>query len=206
MAKKAEHSSSKILLVDDDAIVLSTLGAGLTRLGYAVQTFDNASAALEHYQSDPPDLAILDYRMPQMNGLELARIMIDQVHRPIIMLSSYNETAVVRDAVGAGVYTYLMKPVEAERLAPSIEAALARFAEINVLIRQGDNLQEGMEKNRVISTAVGIIMERAHLSQDVAFESLRKLARDQRRPLRDVAYDLVDAVSSTNAIIGRLKL
>jgi len=203
--KVAERSGAKILLVDDDAIVLSTLGAGLMRLGYAVQTFDKVAAALEHYQTNPPDLAILDYRMPQMNGLELARIMIKEVYRPVIMLSSYSEAAIVKDAVGLGVYTYLVKPVEAERLSPSIEAALARFAEVNVLIKQGDNLQEGMEKNRIINTAVGIIMERAHLSQDVAFESLRKLARDQRRPLRDVAYDLVDAVSSANAMINRLK-
>jgi len=203
--KTTERAGAKILLVDDDAIVLNTLGAGLMRLGYAVQTFDNVPAALEHYQGNPPDLVILDYRMPQTNGLELARIMINQVYRPIIMLSSYNEAAIVRDAVGLGVYTYLIKPVEAERLAPSIEAALARFAEVNVLIKQGDNLQEGMEKSRIVSTAVGIIMERAHLSQDVAFESLRKLARDQRRPLRDVAYDLVDAVSSANTIINRLR-
>jgi response regulator NasT len=203
--KTTGNTAAKILLVDDDAIVLNTLGAGLTRLGYAVQTFDNVPAALAHYQANPPDLAILDYRMPQMDGLELARILIKEVYRPIIMLSSYSEAAIVKDAVGLGVYTYLVKPVEAEHLAPSIEAALARFAEVNVLIKQGDNLQEGMEKNRIISTAVGIIMERAHLSQDVAFESLRQLARDQRRPLRDVAYELMDAVSSANTIIGRLK-
>lgn len=203
--KTTGNTAAKILLIDDDAIVLNTLGAGLTRLGYAVQTFDNVPAAREHYQSNPPDLAILDYRMPQMNGLELARIMIKEVYRPIIMLSSYSEAAIVKDAVGLGVYTYLVKPVEAEHLAPSIEAALARFAEVNVLIKQGDNLQEGMEKNRIISTAVGIIMERTHMSQDVAFESLRKLARDQRRPLRDVAYDLVDAVSSANTLINRLR-
>jgi response regulator NasT len=203
--KTTGRSGAKILLVDDDAIVLNTLGAGLTRLGYAVQTFDKVPAALEHYQSNPPDLAILDYRMPQMNGLELARILIKETYRPIIMLSSFSEASIVRDAVGLGVYTYLVKPVEAECLAPSIEAALARFAEVNVLIKQGDNLQEGMEKNRIISTAVGIVMERAHLSQDVAFESLRQLARDQRRPLRDVAYDLVDAVSGANTIISRLR-
>lgn len=202
--KTAEHTGSKILLVDDDAIVLNTLSTGLSRLGYQVQTCDNVQAALQNYQNQPPDLAILDYRMPQMSGLELARIMIKQTHRPIIMLSSCNEAVIVKDAVGLGVYTYLIKPVEAGQLAPSIEAALARFAEVNVLIKQGDNLQEGMEKNRIINIAVGIVMERAQLSQDVAFESLRKLARDQRRPLRDVALELVDAVSTANAVINRL--
>ena len=203
--KTATSTQTKILLVDDDPIVLNTLGTGLSQLGYEVQTVGSAKTALEQYRSQTPDLAILDFRMPEMTGLELARAMIAESYRPIIMLSAVNEVSTVKEAVGLGVSTYLIKPVEAERLAPSIEAALARFAEVNALIKQGVNLQEGMEKNRIISTAVGIIMERTDLPQDLAFESLRKLARDQRRPLRDVAFELVDAVSSANAVIQCLR-
>lgn len=202
--KNATRTNPSILLVDDDAIVLNTLSGGLSQLGYTVQACDNARTALGHYQAQTPDLVILDYRMPEMNGLELARAMILKAYRPIIMLSSFSDVSLVRDAVGAGVSAYLVKPIEAERLAPSIEAALARFAEINALIRQGADLQEGMEKHRIINTAVGIVMERTDLPQDLAFEYLRKLARDQRRPLRDVALELVDAVSTANAIISRL--
>ena len=203
--KTATSTQTKILLVDDDPIVLNTLGTGLSQLGYEVQTVGSAKTALEQYRSQTPDLAILDFRMPEMTGLELARAMIAESYRPIIMLSAVNEVSTVKEAVGLGVSTYLIKPVEAERLAPSIEAALARFAEVNALIKQGVNLQEGMEKNRIISTAVGIIMERTDLPQDLAFESLRKLARDQRRPLRDIAFELVDAVSSANAVIQCLR-
>jgi response regulator NasT len=85
-------------------------------------------------------------------------------------------------------------------MAPSIEAALARFAEVEALLKNRENLHDGIEKNRVISTAVGVIMERAGLSPDVAFEHLRQLARAQRKPLRDVARELVDAVATINSL------
>lgn len=203
--RNESSATASLLLVDDDPIVLNTLGAGLSRLGYAVETFDTASAALARYRATPPDLVILDYRLPEMTGAELARAMIKEAYRPIIVLSAYNDASTVREAVGLGVSAYLVKPVEAERLAPSIEAALARFAELEALLKQGMNLRDGLEKNRIINTAIGIVMERSALPLDLAFESLRRLARDQRRPLRDVALELVDAVSTANGILQRLR-
>jgi response regulator NasT len=198
-------ASPRLYLVDDDAIVLSTLGTGLSRQGYAVETFESADTALARYRAAPPDLVILDYRLPEMTGAELARAMIKEAYRPMIVLSAYSDAPTVREAVGLGVSAYLVKPVEAERLAPSIEAALARFAELEALLKQEMNLREGLEKNRIINTAIGIVMERSALPLDLAFESLRKLARDQRRPLRDVALELVDAVSTANGILQRLR-
>jgi AmiR/NasT family two-component response regulator len=201
---KLKQTAPQLLLVDDEPIVLNTLANGLDALNYKVTTFDSPDGALESYKHNPPDLVILDYRMPEMTGLELAKAMISIVHRPIIMLSAYNDLPLVREAVGAGITTYLVKPVEAERVAPSIEAALARFAEITALLQQGANIQAGVESHRLINTAVGIVMARTNRPQDQAFESLRRLARDQRRPLRDLALDLVDATSTSNSIISQL--
>ncbi len=203
--KTPSRPEPRLLLVDDEPIILDTLSSGLTALGYKVQTSDAAQKALERYRSEVPDLVILDYRMPGMDGLQLARAMIAFAHRPIVMLSAYNDLPLVREAIGAGISTYLVKPVDAERLAPSIEAALARFAEIAALLKQGANLQAGVETHRLISTAVGIVMATTHRPQDVAFESLRRFARDQRRLLRDVAFDLVDSTSAANAILAQLR-
>ena len=195
---------ARILLIDDEPIVLKTLSQGLNDLGYHVSTCASAQEALQQYRADTPDLVITDYRMPDMDGIRLARALLEIDHRPIIMLSAYNDLPLVREAVGAGVSTYLVKPVEAARVAPSIEAALARFSEISALIEQGDNMQAGLETQRLISTAVGIVMARTQRSQDMAFESLRRLARNQRRPLRDLAFDLVDATSTTGNILSQL--
>ena len=141
---------------------------------------------------------VLDVRMPGMSGLETARAMLETAYRPILMLSAYDDLAIVKEAVAMGVTGYLVKPIEANQMAPSIEAALARFAEVEALLKNRENLREGIEKNRVISTAVGIVMERAGLSHDLAFEHLRRLARDQRRTLREIAQELVQAVSIAN--------
>jgi response regulator NasT len=203
--KKHQKTETQLLLVDDEPIILNMLANGLNALGYKVTTQESPDAALDSYKRNPPDLVITDYRMPKMDGLQLAKAMIEIAHRPIIMLSAYNDLPLVREAIGAGISTYLVKPVEAERVAPSIEAALARFAEITALLQQGANIQAGVETHRLISTAVGIVMAKTLRPQDQAFESLRRLARDQRRPLRDVAFDLVDSISVSNTILSQLR-
>ena len=196
----AENTKVHILLVDDDRLVLATLKPGLSKMGYTVTACDNGPDALESYRNNPPDLVVLDVRMPGMSGLETARAMLESAYRPILMLSAYDDQAIVKEAVTMGVAGYLVKPIEANQMAPSIEAALARFAEVNALLKNRENLCEGLEKNRAISTAIGIVMERGGLSPDVAFEHLRQLARTQRKPLRDVAQELVDAVVTVNSL------
>jgi response regulator NasT len=200
MMIKSVERKKRILLVDDDRLVLATLRQGLADRGYEVDGFDNGPEALESYRKTPPDLVVLDVRMPGKGGPETARAMLQCAHRPILMLSAYDDRAAVKEAVALGAAGYLVKPIEVNQLIPSIEATLARFAETNALLQNSANLREGMEQNRAISTAVGIVMERAGLSQDQAFERLRQLARKQQRALRDVARDLVEAVSSINAI------
>lgn len=196
----AESSREHILLVDDDRLVLATLKQGLSKMGYAVTTCDNGQDALALYSSSPPDLVVLDVRMPGISGLETARAMLESAYRPILMLSAHDDQAIVKEAVTLGVAGYLVKPIEANQMAPSIEAALARYAEVDALLKNRENLCEGLEKNRVISTAVGIVMERGGLSPDMAFDHLRQLARTQRRPLRDIAQELVNAVVTVNSL------
>ena len=200
--KPVRTTPTHLLLVDDEPIVLTTLSGGLRHMGYLVTTCETTAQAIESYRATSPDLVILDYRMPTMTGLELAKILLEIEHRPIIMLSAYNDLPLVREAIGLGVSGYLTKPVEAERLAPSIEAAIARFTEISALLKQGANIQTSLESQRLISTAVGIVMARCNMTQDRAFECLRKQARDHRKPLKELAFDLVDTTSSSNEILS----
>ena len=202
--KTDEQKATNLLLVDDEPIALKTLAAGLTKFGYLVSAFDSPQAALAHYCKNVPDLVITDYRMPDMDGLQLARAMIEHEHKPVIMLSAYNELPLVREAIDIGVSSYLVKPIEAKHIVPSIEASLARFLEINALIKQGANLQAGVETQRLISTAIGIIVAQSHLTPDLAFEKLRRLARSRRHSVRDLAFDLVDSVTTTNSLLNEL--
>lgn len=124
-------SHSRILLVDDDQIVLDTLSYGLRQANYIVEPCVDARRALLAYQSSPPDLAILDIGLPDMGGTVLARALLREQYRPILILSSHSEPEWVDRAIGSGVIGYLVKPLSAQQLIPSIETALARFGEIN---------------------------------------------------------------------------
>jgi AmiR/NasT family two-component response regulator len=200
-AKKVADTGKKparIFVVDDDKLVLATLKKGLISYGYDVEAFSDPNLALEAYRQSQPDLALLDVRMPGMTGPELAQEMLKVNFVPIIMLSAYDDRDIVKEAVELGISGYLVKPIMPNQLVPTIEAALARFAEVRALAQNGDKLREGMENNRVISTAIGIIMERSRIDADNAFQKLRNLAREQRRPLRDVATELVDAIQHAN--------
>jgi len=202
-----EHSGEKknaprLMVVDDDRLVLATLVNGLKHRGYQVNGYSSGKDAVAAYRLDPADLVILDMRMPDMTGSETARAMLAHLHRPILMLSAYDDTDIVKEAVALGVAGYLVKPVEVNQLIPTVEATLARFAEITALMTNTEHLREGLEQNRVISTAVGILMERAGLGQDQAFERLRHLARDRRRSLREIAYEIVQAMSLVNTALS----
>jgi len=120
-----------IHLVDDDPIVLNTLRHGLEAAGYRVSSHEHPAVALSAYASDPPDIAVIDMGLPQMSGAELAVAMLETAYRPLIVLSSHNEQDYVKRAISAGVASYLVKPVSAQQLIPSVETVLARFNEIN---------------------------------------------------------------------------
>lgn len=197
-----KDSPSRIMVVDDDRLVLATMTQGLSGRGYEVSGYSSGTDALLAYRHYPPDLVMLDMRMPGLTGMETAAGMLAHAHRPILMLSAYDDRATVQDAVSLGVAGYLVKPIEVSQIVPTIEATLARFAEISALMANTEKLRDGMEQNRTISTAVGILMERARLTPDQAFEHLRQLARRQRRGLREVTAEIIQAATIMNSAMS----
>lgn len=120
---------ARVLLVDDDPVILELLSTGLTRAGYAVDACAEARDALERYQALPPDVAVLDVGLPDMSGTDLARELLRSEYRPIVILSNHNELDVVRRAITSGVVGYLVKPLSVEQLIPSLETSLSRHRE-----------------------------------------------------------------------------
>ena len=192
--------SHHILLVDDDRLILSTLGSGLRQAGYTVTEAASGEAALAFTQRQPPDLAVLDIRMSGMSGIELARRLRDTHHVPALFLSAYSDKKMVEDAINEGGLGYVVKPVDVPQLVPAIEAALARSQDMKALGQAKDHLEEALKGGRDITTAIGILMERQGLLQQDAFELLRARARVQRRRLDDLAREIVDAVEALNTM------
>lgn len=116
----------RVMVVDDDPVVLNLLSCGLTSAGYLVDTCAEAGCALERYRSCTPDIAVLDVGLPDMSGTELARELLRAEYRPLLILSNHNDQEIVRQAITSGVVGYLVKPLSVEQLIPSLETSLSR--------------------------------------------------------------------------------
>ncbi len=188
----------KILIVDDDRVILNILAEGLRDLGYDVSSAVSGSEALELAKAAQHDLAVLDMRMPEMSGLEVARELKAANLVPFVFLSAFGDESDVRDAAEAGALGYLVKPVDIPQLVPFIEAAMARGREIDLLRSTTEQLEQALRVEQKTRTAVGIIMERKGLDRQEAFDLLRARARTQRRKIGDVADELISAVEGMN--------
>lgn len=187
-------TTHRILLADDDRLILSTLGQGLRDAGYEILEATDGKAAVHVCETAQPELAILDIRMPGMSGVEAAHLIRERTATPFIFLSAYGDKEVVQLAVQEGALAYLVKPVDIPQIVPTIEAALARAAELSELRHATDSLSSALKMNRETSMAVGLIMERYRVTRDVAFEILRQYARSERLKVNQLASSLLNAV------------
>lgn len=198
MENVKQSQPCKVLLVDDDRLVLATLGSGLDQVGYAVQVCASAEEAKRIVAIEAPDIAVLDVRMPGTSGLDLAQVLRDAFGIPFIFLTAYSEAEVVMQAAQHGALGYVVKPVDIAQLVPAIEAALARAADLRKLREAGSQLQTALNESREVSMAVGLLMERRRLDRKQAFELLRTTARSQRRRIGEVAHEMIDAAELLN--------
>jgi len=184
----------RLLLVDDDRLVLATLAMNLRSAGYEVEVADSGDEALEVASSARFNLAVLDIRMPGMSGIETAERLCVEHAIPVIFLSAYGDSELVQQAVNGGGLGYILKPVDVPQLMPAIETALARARDLDALIETKYQLERALAGGRHTNVAIGILMERQRITEAAAFEILRNDARRTRRKLEDYASDLVAAL------------
>jgi len=191
-------SKGRLLLVDDDRLILATLSPGLRAAGFEVLAAESGEQALEILGREQVDLAVLDVCMPGMSGIEVAKHLREHTQIPFVFLSAYGDDDIVSQGVAEGALVYLVKPLDVSQLVPAIETALSRSHDLHQLRQAQDQLTTALAGNRSTSVAVGLIMERYRLSERDAFERLRMFARSNRRKLHDVAEEIVNAAESFN--------
>ena len=184
----------RILIADDESIRLLSLRKQLAALGHnVVAEASTGDEAVTLAGSALPDLAILDIKMPVMDGIEAAEKITQARPIPIILLTAYDEAQLVERAAQANISAYLMKPVAEEDLLPAITLALARFRQFQALRQEVADLREALEARKTIERAKGILMRRLNLSEDEAFRRLQKQSQDSNRKLAQVAEAIVVA-------------
>jgi response regulator NasT len=184
----------RILIADDESIRLMSLRKQLAALGHrVVAEASSGEQAVALAEATQPDLAILDIKMPVLDGIEAAQQITAARPIPIILLTAYNETELVERAAQASIAAYLMKPVAEEDLLPAITLALRRFRQFEALRREVSDLREALEARKLIERAKGILMHRLGLSEDEAFRRLQRQSQDSNRKLAEVAEAIVMA-------------
>jgi response regulator NasT len=184
----------RILVADDESIRLLSLRKQLAALGHTVVAeASTGDQAVTLAASALPDLAILDIKMPVMDGIEAAEKITQARPIPIILLTAYDEAQLVERAAEANISAYLMKPVAEEDLLPAITLALTRFRQFQALRQEVANLRDALEARKTIERAKGILMRRLNLTEEEAFRRLQKQSQDSNRKLAQVAEAIVVA-------------
>jgi response regulator NasT len=182
----------RILVAEDETIIRLDLRDLLERAGFEVcAEARDGEEAIELARSELPDLAIMDVKMPRVDGIEAARRILDERPIPIVMLTAYGQEELVSRAVEAGVFGYLVKPFREQDLLPAIAAARARHEELQALREEAESLTEALAARKVIERAKGLLMDKEKLSEDEAFARLRKASQVSQRPLKVIAEAVV---------------
>jgi len=196
---------TKILVADDDCIILTTIQKGLEAAGYQTITAEDGETAVRIGCVNKPDLAVLDIRMPGIFGIEVARQLRDRAGISSIFLSAYADKELVELATKEGALGYLVKPVKIAQLIPAIEAALERSAELKRLHKKQISLTSAIKSNRIISLAIGVYMERFKVSEMQATNEVRTYARAARYKMVDIAKRLTNQQPEDKNLISEVR-
>jgi two-component system, response regulator PdtaR len=184
----------RILIAEDETLIRLDLRAMLEGGGFDVcAEARNGVEAVELARQHEPDLAILDVKMPELDGIEAARQIIGDRAIPIVIVSAYGEDELVKRAVEVGVFGYLTKPFREDALGPAIRTACARHRDLGALREEAESLAEALAARKAIERAKGLLMAKEGLSEDAAYEKLRTASQMSGRPMRMIA-EAVEAV------------
>jgi len=184
----------RVVIADDDPLTRLDLRHSLESLGLRVLgEAEDGRQALALTRSLRPDLLILDIMMPQMDGLEAARLVRSEQLAAVVLLTGYAEEDMIAKADAAGVLAYLRKPFRPEELGPALAIALGRHRERQALESDVESLKEKMEARKVVGRAKAILMERHGLSEREAFYRIQAQSQTLQKPAHEIAKAIITA-------------
>jgi response regulator NasT len=183
----------RVVVAEDEAIIRLDLKEMLEEEGYeVVGETGRGDEAVELVRRLDPDIAILDIKMPGMDGIAAAREIAAERRAAVLVLTAFSQRELVTQAAGAGAIGYLVKPFQKSDLVPAIEVALARFAQVRALEGEVQSLEEQLETRKVVDRAKGLLMDRHGMSENEAFTFIQRTAMSQRVRMKAVAQQVVE--------------
>jgi response regulator NasT len=182
----------RVVIADDESIIRMDLREILNDLGYlVVGEAGDGRSAVNLGRELRPDIVIMDIRMPDLDGIEAAKILTEERIAPVLLLTAFSQQHLVERAKEAGVVGYIVKPFRESDLAPAIEVALARFEEFRAMEREVDDLKGALEARKLVDRAKGILMDTQGLSEADAFRRIQKMSMNMRKPMKEIAQAII---------------
>ena len=187
-AGKVELMTTRIILAEDETIARMDLKEELERQGYlVVGDVGDGQSAINLAREVRPDLVVMDFRMPQLDGLAAAEVLTREGIAPVLLLTAFSEEVLIDRAKEVGVLSYITKPWREADLRPAIEIALARFQQYRVLEDKVKDLEDRLATRRVVEQAKGLLMKKQGLSEQDAWRTIQKLSMNKRKSMREIA-------------------
>jgi AmiR/NasT family two-component response regulator len=183
---------TRVIIADDEAIIRMDLREMLTNLGYlVVGEVADGTSAINLARELRPDIVIMDIKMPDLDGIDAARVLTEERIAPVVLLTAYSQSELIERAKEAGVVGYIVKPIRESDLAPAIEVALARFSELRALEREVGDLKDALETRKLVDRAKGILMDGQGLTEAQAFRRIQTMSMNTRKSMRQVAEAII---------------
>jgi response regulator NasT len=184
----------RVIVADDESIIRLDLKETLRKMGHEiVGEAGDGRRAVELARQLQPDLVVLDIKMPEMDGIDAAKIIADEKIAPVLLVTAYSQIDLVNRARDAGVFGYMVKPFQESDLLPAIQIAIARFQEYLEIARQTATLEEQLETRKLVDRAKGILMDRHGLREQDAYRRIQQQSMNLRRSMREVAEAIIIA-------------
>ncbi len=183
---------TRVIIADDESVIRTDLREMLTTLNYlVVGEVGDGQSAINLARELKPDVMIMDIKMPNMDGIEAAKILTQERIAPVLLLTAYSQRDLVDRAKEAGVVGYLVKPFREQEIVPAIDIALARFQEFRELEKEVGDLKETLETRKIVDRAKGILMDTQHLTEAEAFRKIQKMSMNTRKPMKEIAEAII---------------
>jgi len=181
-------AQTRVVIADDESIIRMDLREMLISLGYLVvgETGDGISA-VNLARELRPDLVIMDIKMPDLDGIQAAKILTEERLAPVLLLTAFSQQELIEGAKDAGVVGYIVKPFRESELVPAIEVALSRFREFKALEKELTDTRNILETRKIVERAKGVLMDTQGLKEAEAFRKIQKLSMNTRKSMREVA-------------------
>jgi response regulator NasT len=185
--------ATRVVIAEDEAIIRLDLKEPLEEEGYeVVGETGRGDEAVDLVKEHEPDIAILDIKMPGLDGLSAAREIAGERRAAVLILTAFSQRDLIEKARDAGALAYLVKPFQRSELVPALEVALGRFREMRALHDQAASLEEQLDTRKVVDRAKGQLMDKHKMSEADAFGFIQKTAMHRRHTMKRVAQDIID--------------